>query len=129
MRKKGFILLPLPHRSPSLKEARAGTQTGHEPGHAEPMAEHGRVLLPDLLSSFCSASFLSPFNLPRSGTAHNGLGPPVVSNNKMIHGLPPGQPYEVFSQLRYLFSISLAYATLKTKQIKTNQVRWLIHLT
>ena len=45
-----FISLTLSHHSPSLKEARRGTQAGQEPGDRSWCRGHGGVLLTGLLS-------------------------------------------------------------------------------
>lgn len=71
---EGFIWFQLLGNSPSLSEVSAGTQAGAW------NRARGVILLMDLLS--CTTQD----NMPRGGTAYNGLGPPYQSLiKKMPH--------------------------------------------
>lgn len=81
-------LAMFPSHSPSLREARAGTQ-GRNWGRS-----HRRMLLTGLISMACSTWFLNQprINSPGGGTAHSGLASPtpIINQETVPTKLHPG---------------------------------------
>ena len=79
----------------SLGEARAGTQ----------VKGIGGVLITELLPKASQPAFLTENQLPRSGTVHDGLGPPTTNSNQgsAPRTCPQINLMETISQSRLLF--------------------------
>lgn len=80
-RGKGSFCLTLPGRSPSLREARAGTQGRNvEAGtEADTTKEHRLLAHSSWLSLLLV--YITEDHLPRRGIAHSELGPPTSVTN------------------------------------------------
>lgn len=95
---EGFIWIPHILSHSPLKEAKAGTQTGQEPGSRSCCRRHGgcRTLA-------CSVCFLTGL-LARDGSAYNGLGPSQAAIRIFPTGLPTASSYVGIRSIEVSFS-------------------------
>lgn len=89
-----FIWLAHPDHSPSLREAKTGTQVGQDPREARAKTE--------IPAQGWHCSWVAS---PRGGTAHSGLGLPtsVIDLDSVPQTCIRASLMEVFSQLKFPF--------------------------
>jgi hypothetical protein len=95
--RKGLIWFMLPHCGPLLKDVRAGTQPGKEPGGRNQYRSHGVVLLTGLLLLACSAFLNNEEPATQTLPPTNGW---ALSYQLLIKKMPYSLNFmEPFSQL------------------------------